>query len=294
MQAPQIDNCASGLRFGLLDVEPFEETKIVKRLGVRYREIIRGLKPTESFNDFITFNTHAVLRVFRMPAGFDQDKLAELITARRIKDYEADTEFKKVVERIEKTKGRTSVALKGLVQFFLDRRKAKLDEMFQAYAAMFLNSDFPMSLITDFTDFEATNTAALEFIAAVVRRYSTIMSLPELRSNFEKYRRAFDKMKFALSSVIDQMEVASFREQAMRWYLLISNAKDSNSIFEIESLSISRTDEQELKRLQWEFKKESASLRKLVMQVNVDYFRPLTEESELKSMFGEMVIALTS
>lgn len=296
MQVSQVDNASSGLRFGLLDVEPFEETKVVKKLGVKYRQTIRGLKPTESFDDFIRFNTHAVFQSFQMRADFELDKLSEIVATRRIKDYDADTELKNVLARIEKAKGRTNIAevLKQLVQFFLDRRRAALDNMFQEYAATFLNSDFPMSIITDFTNFETTYTAVLEFIAAVVNQYSARLRLPEMRSDFGKYKKTFGRMQFALSPIIEQLEVSSFREQALRWYLLVSNAEDINAVFESKSLRIGKTDEQEFKRLLWEFQNESDALRKLVMGTNVDYFKPLIEENEIKSMFGEMVIALTS
>ncbi len=295
LQVPRTDNRASGLRFALLDVEPFEENKVVKRLGIKYRETVRGLKPTESFADFVRFNTNAVLGSFPMPTRFDQNKVAELIATRRIKDFESDTEFKRILEHMEKLKARTGLgrALSKLVQFLVEKRKATLDDMFQRYAAMFLSSDFPMTLITDFTDFETTYLAALEFIEATVKKHSALIDLPEFRTNFEKHRRAFNKMKFALSPVIEQIDVSYFKEQALHWYLLISNAKDSDSIFEIASLSKARTNEEELKRLQWEFQTESVALRKIIMQASANYFEPLTQESELKSMFGEMVIALT-
>jgi hypothetical protein len=296
IQVSKQDNSSSGLRYGLLDVEPFEETKIVKKFGVKYRETIRGLKPTESFNAFIKFNTGAVLGSFQMPSGLDQDEVSKLIAERRIKDYESDTELTKVLEHIEKTRSRSNVGhvLKEIVQFFLDRRKSTLDSMFEGYASMFMHSDFPMSLIADFTDFEATYLAALELIQAIVRKHSALMGLPELHSNFTKYLRAFDRMKFALSPIIEQIEVSSFKEQSLRWFMILSNAKDAGSIFDGEFLSRAKTNPDELKRLHWEFQTESTALRKLVMQADVNYFKPLTEDNELKSTFDEMVVALTS
>lgn len=296
LQVSKLDNSASGLRYGLLDVEPFEETKIVKKFGVKYRQTIRGLKPTKSFSDFIKFNTAAVLGSFQLPEELDQDKISEVIAEKRIKDYESDTELTKLLDHIEKVRSQRSTGhvLKEIVQFFLDRRKSALDSIFEGYAKVFMNSDFPMSLIADFTDFEATYLAALELLQAMARKHSVLMSLPELKSDFTKYRKAFDRMKFALSPIIEQMEISSFKEQSLRWYMILSNTKDTSSIFEGGFLSKAKVDEEELKRLEWEFQTESAALRKLVMGADTSYFKPLTEDNELKSTFDEMVIALTS
>jgi len=295
-QVHPLENCASGLRYGLINVEPFEETKIVKKFGIKFRERRWGLKPSESFHDFLRFNTEAVIESIALPSHLDRIALAKMIAEKRIDAFEKDVEFKKVLEKVEATKTRQGIGLRKLVEFFVDREKTRVDNTFTWYAKFFLASDLPLSFITDFTDFETTYMASLELILSIVRRSAMRMELPETKSNFQKYQRAFNQMKFTLSPIIDQMENAVFRAQALEWYILLSNAKTTETAFEFETIEKSRMDSNELERLHWEFRQDSMRLRKLIMQ-GADYnriFHPLVEASDIKSCFDEIAMALTS
>jgi len=294
-QVGAFENCASGLRYGLIDVEPFEEQKIVKKFGVKFRERRWGLKPSESFDDFLRFNTEVVIESISLPSHLDRATLIRVIAEQRIKIFEADTELKKLLESVQSAKGK-SRGLKRVVDFFLNRQRDRMDAIFNSYAELFLASDLSLSFITEFTDFHVTYLAALEAIQSVVRAATVRMNLPEARSNFRRYERAFNAMKFKLSPIVEAAENAVFRAQALKWYVLLSNAESVETAFEPATIKRSKMNQDELSRLNWEFKQDSANLRRIVMEHDRagHVFHPLVSEPDLKSHFGEIVLALTS
>ncbi len=290
-QVQTLENCTSGLRYGLIEIEPFEEERIVKKFNVRFTQRVRGFKPSESFNNFLRFNTEAVIGSIALPKHLDQTELVRVISEKRIENFESDVELKKALEEIEAKKGSKWVRL---VSFFLERQRMNLDNIFNAYAALFLASDLPLSFVSDFTDSEVTYTASLEMIAEIVRARSIMIDYYEPRSNYEKYRKAFDHMKFELSPIVEQIENTVFRAQALRWYILLSNLESVEKVFEPLEIRRSKTDSKELERLHWEFGQDSMKLRRLIMSTDQHsrIFRPLVEDTEYRSHFSEMVMTL--
>jgi hypothetical protein len=283
------------LRYGLIEVEPFEEQRIVEKFGMKFRERRWGVKPCESFPDFVRFNTQAVLESISLPSHLDRVAIAKVISERRIEAFESDTEFKKILEEVE-VKGKRS-DLRRLVEFFVARQKAHMDDIFLAYAGLFAASNLQLSFISDFTDYEVSNLASLEAISRIVKYYTMRMKLPgRPRSDFRVHQKLFSGMKLALSPVIDQAETTSFRAQALKWYVLLSNSENAETAFEPKMIDKNKMDEGELKRLHWEFRQESMKLRKSIMEQEKgpQMFHPLVEESDLRSSFGEIVMAMTS
>lgn len=294
-QLHPLENYTSGLRYGLIEVEPFEEEKIVKRFGVKFRERRWGLKPSESFEDFVRFNTEAVIGSIAVPSHLDRTRLVELLAEKRIQNFESDTELKKALEQAQRAT-KAGVGLKRMVEFFVNRQRSRIDDVFDAYASLFLASDLPLSFVSDFTEFEVTYVASLEAILSIVRPASTLMNLPEARSDFRKYQRVFNRMKLALSPMVEQIESAAFRAQALKWYMILSNAESTETALEPKSIQKSKMNPAELETLRWDFKQDSAMLRKLVIEHDKEdrMFQPLVNEVELKSYFDEVVMALAS
>ncbi len=294
-QVHQSDNYSSGLRYSLLEIEPIEEKKIVKRFGLRFVERTRGFRPSTSFPDFIRFNTAATLECIYLSDTVDREALTEVIVKRRIERFESDKEFKKEIHALEKAreKARGSNTLKKFVAFLVERQRAETDSIFKGYASFFLSSDLPLSFFSELTDFEATYAASLEMILFLVNRFTTLMNLPRARSEFRIYERQFRQMKYALAPIIEQLEEAVFRTQALKWYIIFSNTEDVETAFEPHEISRSKLKSEEFDRLRFESREASLRFRKMVMEFDVRMFKPLLrEEDDFRSAFDEMAMTV--
>ncbi len=290
-QTSALDNYSSGLRYSLLEVEPIEETKIVKRFGKKFAERTRRLQPSQSFDAFVQFNTDAVLESIKIPSHLDRTALNEKIAKRRIEYFNRDPEFKVLLE--EERKG--SRTLVKSLEFFVRRQKIHLDKLIDANAAFFMASDLPLAIFSDLTDFDVTYLAALEAILDKVRKSFGLLNTGRAKSNIRLFESLFQKMKYVLSPIIDQIDGASFNAQALRWYIMIANAPDIDSLLELNEIRAANMDENELKRLHWEFKKESEKLRELVLKLGTDFFdEPLVQEDDIKTSFDEMAMTIVA
>lgn len=287
------DDHSSGLRYGLIEVEPFEEQRIVKKYGLKFMERTRGLRPSTSFQDYLRFNTEAVLEnIATTISHLDRAALSAFIQQERIESFESDAELRKMVEDIESKTRRRGARLTTFVEFFLERQKAHLDMVFMAYAEASLTSDLPLRLFNHLADFQMTYTAALELLLILVRRYEKRMDLPRARQQTPTYKRVFREMKLKLSPIIEQIELTSLATQSLNWYVLLSNTDSLETISEERPLLMSKLNKGEFDRLLWESEENSKRLRKLVMEQDVRTFKPLVEESDLKASFNEVVMTV--
>ena len=290
LEGRHLDDHSSGLRYGLIDVEPFEEKKIVKRYGMKFVERTRGLRPSKSFQDYLRFNTEEVLEHMAIPRHLDRATLSAFIQEERIKRFESDAELQKIIEDAQSKSKRRGARLTTLVEFFLERQKANLDTIFMKYAEASLASDLPLRLFNHFADFHMTYTAALELLLILVRKYEKMMNLQRARQQSATYNRVIREMKFKLSPIIEQIELSSLAAQSSIWYVFFCNVDSLETISEERPLLKSKLNDEEFERLLWESEENSKKLRELVMKQDVRTFKPLIEESDLKASFNEVVM----
>ncbi len=134
-QVHKFDADASGLRYGLLEIEPKEEIHVKRKFGMKFIERTMTFEPSANYQDFVAFNTAATIDNMSLPSNIKAEDLATRISNKRIELIESDAEFKKMLEFADRIKSTSQGPryLPKFIQFFLDRQRNAVNNLIEAY-----------------------------------------------------------------------------------------------------------------------------------------------------------------
>jgi len=285
------DYSNSALRFGLVDIRPVQIIDTVKRFGLKFQRLTRkfeNLKPSESYSDFVTFRNQMIFAKIGVPDRFDAEKMVEILSQRSIKIYEEDTELQEAVKELRKS-DRMGKPLLSFVQFAMTRFESKREKYLESEAVKFLCSNFPLSFYNKFVVLDNTYYDFLRVLEQEVR-------LHEFRArsarNFDMYRKHIERMKRAISPVIDQMDDCLFLSKCLMQYLIVWNATAYEEILKPEFFDIEKIDYSKFEQMNNDFKAKLTETRAFLLKYNPNLlYRELNLENEpTAKMFGQIAM----
>ena len=290
------DYSGSTLRFGLVDIKPVQVVETIKRFGLKLRTTTRSfqsLKPSQSFEDFVTFANEATFSKIDIPGRFQVDELVRLFSQRRVAVYESDTELKQVFENLRKS-ARIGRPLLAFTRFIMNRFESNRENYSRTEARRFLNSDFPLSFYNKFVVYDNT---FYDFLRVLKRIVGTYESRASVARSFPMYSRQISEMKRILGPIIDQMDSCHFHKSCLKKYVIIWNSNSYDEIAEEpEFLDSSRTDPSALKQLNYEFEMRLEETRRLLLEFDGHILQkeldPGTEPT--RKMFAELTMLPSS
>ena len=276
---------ASTLRVGLLEVRPIEQIETVKRWGLRFRQIRRGLEsagPIRSVEEHMAFVHRAVVDNIVVPNRFSSDALVEYLNKRSISFLSQEKDLQRQIQKLhEARKARAGLgALHSFILFMQERDKALERSYLELQAKRFLSSDFPLSFFSDYVIFEDTWDDYLALIAEIVRRHDKLSQMPRARSEYRVYSKVVSDLKRRLSPFIDQMDLCLFRRASLTTYLDICNAETLEEIGRHERTTMSRLDPAEFRRLYDDFRTANTDALRLFVKQDLHPFEAPLEKSD--------------
>lgn len=277
---------ASALRVGLLDIRPIEQVETVRRWGIRFRQISRGLEsttPIRSVEEHVGFVNRAVVHNIAVPSRFSSDVLIEYLSKQAVSFLSRDRELQQQIERLQTARGNRKEGLGALHSFilFMQERDNALEQSYiDLQASKFLSSDLPLSFFSDYIVFEDTWDGYLALIGEIVRRHDKLSQMPRARSEYRVYSRVVSDLKRQMSPFIDQMDLCFFRRASLTTYLDVCNATTLEEIGRDERISMSRLDPQEFRRLHTDFRTANRDALRLFMKQDLQPFEAPLEKSD--------------
>lgn len=284
------DYSGSALRFGLMDIKPIEVVETIKRFGVKFKRIARTfetLKPSESFEDLVTFENEAVFAKIDIPHWFEAAKLVKLYSQRSIDRYEKDTDLQRAIENMKESK-RIGRPLLSFVRFMTNRFESKREDFLEAEADNFLHSNFPLSFYNKFVVLGNTYGDFLKVLEQIVRIHEFRASSAR---NFKMYGRHISEMKRRIGPIIDQLDVCSFAALCLRRYVTLWNAKSYEQIWEEKFLDKNNIDVAKFEQLYSDFKMKLTETRRFLLEYDprVLHKELALENDPTAQMFGKLV-----
>lgn len=281
----------SALRYGLVDIKPVEIVETIKRFGIKFRRVthtFESLRPSESYEDMVTFDNELVFHTIDLPERFDQEKLVKLYSHRSIENYKKDIEFKEAVEKCKKA-DRIGRPLLSLVQLFKSRFESAREYFLSCEAEKFLKSNFPLDFYNNFVVFDNTYYDFLKILEDTVRRSEFYATYAR---SFDMYKRHIDDMKKRLRPILDRVDTCFFSNLCLDRYVDIWNAKDYEQIFAPKYLDIKNVDYTQLEQLTSDFKTRLTEIRKFFLSFDPQYLhkQQLDFEDPTVKMFSRVVM----
>lgn len=289
------DYSQSALRFGLVDIKPIEVVETVKRFGMKFKRVTRrfeNLRPSQSYADFVTLKNELIFGKVDVPKWFDPEKLAKMYSQRSIYFYEKDTELQNAVKEMRESK-QIGRPLLSFIRFWISRCESGREKYLEIEAHRFLHSNFPLSFYNRFVVFDNTYRDSLKVLEQIVRIHEFRASSAR---NFMLYSRHIDRMKRAISPIIDQIETCLFSVSCLKKYIAIWNAKSYDEIHYPEFLDFGKIDYSKFEQLNNDFRITLKATRKLLLDFdsNILQREPKLESEPTAKMFGKLVMLPSS
>lgn len=292
------DYSGSVLRFGLVEIKPIEVVETVKRFGIKFKRTFRtfeSLQPSQSFSDFVTLNNEIIFAKIDIPDWFEARKLVEIYSQRSIESYEKDTELKKAIEELRKSKKeRIGKPLLSFVRFVMNRFESKREQFLETEAERFLTSNFPLSFYKKFVVLHNTFYDFLKVLENLVR-------IHEFRARYSRgflmYSRYIEAMKREIRPILDQMDTCLFLFSCLKKYVTVWNAKSYDDIYEgPEFLDIKKLDYSNFEQLNNDFKMKLAETRKFLLNYDPNILQKelKLENDPTAKMFGALLMLPSS
>jgi len=283
-----IDDSGSVLRFGLIDIKPVEVVETIKRCGVKFQRTTRyfeSLKPSQSYEDFVTLINKVIFTKIDVPSKFEVDQLVKLSTQKSVMRYESDTELKNAIEELRNS-SKIGRPLLNFTLFVKNRFETKREVYLESEAMRFLNSNFPLSFFNKFVIFDNTFFDFLKVLEKIVRWY-------ELRAttsrNFRMYSKQISEMKKILSPLIDQIDRCLFDVSCLKNYILVWNSDSYEEILEEPKfLDFGKINPSKFNELSNEFETRLTEIRGLLLEFDTQIFQ---KEPRLENEFTEKMFA---
>lgn len=241
----------TAIRFGLHDLQPFEET-FEQRIGnIRYVIKQLSLRPAESFRDYSTLSAYAAIENLRdIPQIFPKEKLREFLTQYFRTGIENDPELAKLVKQVESgdtLRGRSSLVT--LLSKFVKRYEEQLDNTIRMEMTRFLRSDLPFSLFDQFSLFDRTYAKFLPTVTEAARRMHTRVGLFHRSRGIRGSSLPLEDFKRKISPLLVSCDLAWVSYFSMNLYLDLKNSDDLKSLFQPKTLEAKHLDSHEYDRL---------------------------------------------
>ena len=285
----------TALRYGLVDIEPFEISKIVKKFGLRFRVTERGFRPSTPSKDFeeLVFAKYSNLfQTIEVPEIFDVDVLVEVISKAHVKAYERDEEIKKAIEEIRDAQ-RKCRPLLNFIRLLRRRRESAFSRGLRRYASRFLKSNFPLSFFTKLATFDSLIIDFLQIMEGIVRIYEFKASAAR---NFQRYQRIIKEMQRKLIPIIDELDLCDLAYLRLKWYVYLWNSEDYEDIFEPKFLDLNRVDLFEFQDLLRIYEEQLMSSRRVLWRYYKDPMlvslcrKEIAIKGEAKSIFANLLV----
>jgi len=280
----------NALRFGLINVRPFEVTDTIKRAGLKFRRTRRGyetITQSESFEDLVRTKNGIVFGTIKIPERFDADKLADVFSQHSIECYEKNTELKDAVEKL-KNAGRKDRPLTSFIQFFRERFESLREPYLEEEAERYLSSNLPLSFYSKFVVFYNTFSDCLGIMEGIVRNYESRASTSR---NFMMHKRIISEMQRRLNPIIDEMDQCDIAESRLRKYVYVWNAKDYDEVFQPEFLDSNRMDQYEYEDLYRDYDSKLRESRRFLSYYDPEIFRRgFDTDTSTTDLFGKLVL----
>ena len=287
---PSVGYSESALRCGLLDIQPIEIVKTIKKFGLKFKEITRTfqtLKPPESFADLVTFENETIFNSIDIPEWFDANRLVGTFSQHSIKQYEQDTELKNEIERIRKSE-RIGRPLLSFTQFIRQRFESKRDHYLEIEAHRFLNSNLPLSFYNKLVVFDNTYYDLLKIVEKIVRMYEFRASVSR---NFNMYKKIIGEMKMGLGPIIDKFDECSLSHSRLKKYLSVWNSKDYEEVFYPDFIDVHNVDFSKFEELSDDYNTRLREMRGLLLHHNPEFLdKKLDPKDPTTRMFGKLVM----
>ncbi len=258
---------SSTLRYGLLHIRPVQIDEIVKISGIPFRRTgirLEREKKIQKFEDFIDFRYRQILYRMPLPEAFSVDDAFKLFVDRSIERFNKDEELKEELERKEKS-------LLGFVDFVKTRFENSIIGYYEAEADRFLNSNLPLSFFSQTSTFIDTYQKYLILIRRIVRRYEISSSIPGVRIRFQHVKTELEKMKNALSPLIDKMDLCSTASLALKLYVCIWSAENFEEIEGPKYIDVDKLDKNYFEEYAVNYITELKNMRKMVFDISKQY-----------------------
>lgn len=283
----------SVLRYGLMDVKPLEIREIVKRAGIKFLRVSRVLRHDfesyKSYGDYITSNNQAIFDTIPIPKWVDTAQLVKMYSERSIKDYEADTEFRKAADSLRQDV-KDPRSLSSFIDFVMQRLESLMDDSLKSEAERFLNSNFPLSFFSKFIVLDYTMVDYLKVMKQIVKHYEIRSMMPRARSEFRLFSRIMSEMKEKIAPVIDQMDVCLLPYMRLNRYISLWNSDNYDELFKSKFLDIRKLDYSTLTELDENFKLKHTEARGFLLSVDPKIFHSEVrlEDDPTARMFNEL------
>lgn len=290
-------SAATALRAGLIDIKPIELKERFKRFGITFTRVRRSFETTAK-TDYLgycdTMNRN-VLSFIQVPPRFDQEKVYDILMKMDEEDYEQDTEFKKALKRLTEQKSQRSTHIDSLISFvtFLKERDTnQMRDRIKMESRMFLRSNLPLDLFSDFVTHKYTLTMCADNILGILKKYRPFLMTGRARSTFIVYQNWFGKMKTELRPVIDQMDDLLFSKYSLVLYLTLASAKTYDEIENIKYLRKESLDQKEYERLRAQFNFDLLNMRKFLFSSRYAPTIPeIKEDDPTTRMLGNILLS---
>lgn len=278
----------NALRFGLVDIKPVEVIETIKRFGIKFKQITRrfeSLKPSESFEDFITFQNEAIFNSVEIPQWFESEKLVEIFSKSSIDQYANDQELKQIIDGMKKTTRRGKPFL-SFIQFMMERFESRRTNYLELEARNFLNSNLPLSFYNKIVVFDNTYYELLRILENIIRRYEVMASTA--RSTQLSFRH-IERMKKAVGPIIDQLDGVLFSLLRLKKFVIIWNSKDYKEIFDHPFLDINKIDSSGFEKVNKDYNTKLSEIRAFLLNYDPNvFYKTLDSDPTTARMFGQL------
>lgn len=288
---PSTDYAGNVIRFGLIDVKPIETVRIVKKFGIKFKEIVRTLTyPTtsiQSFDELVTFQNKLIFDTISVPKRFDSKELVRIFSEYAIKRYEKDRELKGIIQEIKEARN----ICKPLLSFILlikTRYESKRDDLLETEAKVFLNSNFPLSFYSKFVEFDSLFYSFLKILERIVRMYELYAFT--VRGDFRKYQRTIDEMKKKISPMLDVMDDCFISMLRLKRYVVIWNSENYKEIFSPKFLDIEKVDFHEFKELSRDFNDNLKKAKEYLLHYDPEFLcKEINFNEQTAKIFSKLI-----
>lgn len=283
------------LRYGLVDIEPFEVSKIIKKSGLKFRVVERGFRPLTSsrnYEELVTNKYYNIFQTIEVPENFDVDILVKMVSQSSVEAYEKDEEIKRAVEEVRKAR-RIGKPLLEFIRLFKNRYESEFDQNLKMYANRYLKSNFPLSFFSKLAAFDNLVIDFLRIMEGIIRNYEFRASTAR---NFQVYKRIIREMQRKLVPIIDELDLCDLAYSRLKWYIKLWNSKDYEEIFNPEFLDRNKIDLSEFNDLYRMYDEQIKSSRRMLWQyykqpiVGMFYKKEMMIKGAARNVFANLLV----
>jgi len=259
----------SALRFGLVDLQPFEETIEEKFGNVKFIVKQLRLRPSESFRDYSTLSSIAAIEnLTEIPPRFSKDSLRDFITDFFEKSVQQNPDLKKLVEETERG-GLSSGGKFELTSLFADfaAKYAKgIDEHVKLEISKFIDSDLPFTVFDQFSLFDRTFAMFLSTLTEASASMQRLVSLSYRARGVPASRHQLDEFKRKIRSVLSASDVTWVSSFSLRLYLELTHSTSLDELFKPKQFRLENLEKNEFDRLLRELTMNNLRFRQQLIQ----------------------------